>query len=79
MGSNILHRLAYRRFCKQLRRWRIESGQTQRALAVKLHKPPSYVHKTEVGERRIDPLEFISWCHGCERDPALSLRQIRDD
>jgi len=76
MGSSILHRAAYKQLCGRLRSWRMESGQTQRALAARLKKPPSYVHKTEVGERRIDPLEFIAWCRGCDRDPASSLRHV---
>jgi transcriptional regulator with XRE-family HTH domain len=79
MGARTIHTPSYRRLCSRLRSWRTESGQTQRDLAMKLKKPPSYVHKTEVGERRVDPLEFIAWCRACGRDPATSLRLVESD
>lgn len=46
---------------------------TQRELATKLGKPHSFVHKSEIGERRLDPLEFIDICRALGRDPAKSL------
>lgn len=49
---------------------------TQRALALQLRKPHSYVHKVEVGDRRIDPIEFIAWCHACERQAPASLSDV---
>lgn len=49
---------------------------TQRALAKKLGKPPSYVHKTEIGDRRMDPMEFIAWCRACKLDPPTSLAAV---
>lgn len=49
---------------------------SQADLAAKLGKPPSYVHKCEVGERRIDPLEFIAWCRGCKTDPKDWISRV---
>ena len=49
---------------------------SQRALALKLRKPHSYVYKSEIGDRRIDPLEFIAWCRACKRAPTRSLSEI---
>lgn len=77
MGASGLHSPAYRRLCGLLRRWRSEAGLTQRELAAKLRKPPSYVHKTEVGERRIDPLEFVAWSRACDRDPAAAIADVQ--
>jgi transcriptional regulator with XRE-family HTH domain len=76
MGARVLHRPAYREFCRRLRSWRLEAGLTQRDVAKKLGKPHSFVHKSEIGERRIDPLEFIDLCHAIGRDPAKTLRLI---
>jgi transcriptional regulator with XRE-family HTH domain len=76
MGSSGLHRLPYRRFCRLLREWREAAGLTQRAMAARLRRPASYVHKSEVGERRIDPLEFIEWCRACGVDPGEAIRKI---
>jgi predicted transcriptional regulator len=77
MGARPQHRFAYRQFCALLRGWRVEAGLTQRAMARLLAKPASYVHKSEVGDRRIDALEFISWCVACRRDPSRSLHEVR--
>jgi hypothetical protein len=49
---------------------------TQRALAKKLRKPPSYVHKTEIGDRRMDPVEFIAWCRACRIEPTDSIAAV---
>lgn len=73
MGSRAQHRLQYRRFCELLRNWRVEAGFSQAKLAAKLGKPPSFVHKCEVGDRRIDPLEFIDWCRACGLAPDIAL------
>ena len=71
-----MHRPAYRQFCLKLRKWREQAGLTQRVLARKLGIAPSIVHKTEVGERRMDPLEFISWCRACGGEPSESLGEV---
>jgi hypothetical protein len=39
---------------------------TQRALAARLRKPQVWVHKSEVGERRVDLNEFIAWIIACD-------------
>lgn len=46
---------------------------TQRDVAEKLGKPHSFVHKCEIGERRLDPLEFIDLCRALGRDPKESI------
>lgn len=79
MGARALHTTSYRRLCGLLRGWRTGSGLTQRALASRLRKPHSYVHKTEVGERRIDPLEFIAWCRACGLQPSATITQLEQD
>lgn len=77
MGARAQHTLGYRRLCQMLRAWRTDAGLTQRALALRLRKPHSYVHKVEVGDRRIDPLEFISWCKGCGTEPVDALAEVQ--
>jgi hypothetical protein len=44
-----------------------------RALAVRLDKPPTTVHKTLRGQRRLDPIEFIDWCEALEVGNPLSI------
>ncbi|MEK7857720.1 MAG: helix-turn-helix transcriptional regulator [Elusimicrobiota bacterium] len=52
------HSAAYRRFRRRLRDARVENKLTQRQVAKKLEKPPSYVAKIETGERRVDFIEL---------------------
>jgi len=55
---------------------RLRVGLRQSALAKRLGKPQSYIAKIEVGERRLDLLEFIDLCDaiGC---PTRILRTLR--
>ena len=59
-----------------LKAWRIEAGLTQRSMGARLRKPHTYVYKVEVGNRRIDPLEFIQWCRACRVDPSKKLKEL---
>jgi transcriptional regulator with XRE-family HTH domain len=43
---------------------------TQRQLAGKLHRERSLVGRLELGERRLDMVEFFWLCRACEADPA---------
>jgi hypothetical protein len=36
-----------------------------------------FVHKSEVGERRVDVTEFIDWCVACRVDPDEAFRTLR--
>lgn len=74
MGARANHRPAYRRLCAVLRQWREAAGMTQRQVADKLGKPHSFVHKCEIGERRLDPLEFAELCAALGRDPGEALK-----
>jgi transcriptional regulator with XRE-family HTH domain len=56
--KNAFHGAAYRRFCQKLKEARLEAGLTQRQVAKSLGKPPSFVAKIEVGERRVDFVEL---------------------
>ncbi|MCX5617919.1 helix-turn-helix transcriptional regulator [Bombella sp. TMW 2.2543] len=49
---------------------------TQVELAQKLKKPQSFVSKYELGERRIDVIEFITICEAISADPCDIIRQL---
>ncbi|MCK6455314.1 MAG: hypothetical protein L6Q92_02100 [Phycisphaerae bacterium] len=34
------------------------------------------VHRSEIGDRRIDPVEFAAWCRACGADPSEAIRQL---
>ncbi len=51
---------------------------TQRELAAKLKRPPSYVGKIENGERKIEVFEAVDWCTACGVELGTVLRRIKD-
>ena len=50
---------AYLRLLSALVSARREAGVSQAALAEKVGKPPSFIAKSELGERRLDVVEFL--------------------
>ena len=50
---------------------RKDSGLTQQEVADRLGKPQSYMAKLEVGERRLDVVEFVRLAAALDVDPAL--------
>lgn len=64
------------RLCELLAEARLEAGLTQRQLAERLQRPHSYVAKIEIGERRLDMIEFIEICKRLDIDPAAIVREV---
>jgi transcriptional regulator with XRE-family HTH domain len=62
--------------CILLRTMRTGAGLTQRDLARKLRMHNTMVHRSEIGDRRIDPVEFAAWCRACGADPGEMIRQL---
>lgn len=52
---------------------------TQRELAAKLKRPPSYVGKVENGERKIEVFEFVDWCAAVGAEPGFVLKRAMRD
>jgi transcriptional regulator with XRE-family HTH domain len=71
------HASRYRLLPGMLRELREASGLTQRGLAAKLRVTHVFVHKSEVGERRVDVAEFMDWCVACGANPDDSFRALR--
>lgn len=59
---------------------RTKAGLTQRELAAKLERERSLVGRLELGERRLDIVEFFWLCRACNADPvkesANLMRQL---
>lgn len=51
---------------------------TQRELARRLNKPPSFVNKVELFERRLDIVEFASIARALGSTPSALLAKIMD-
>jgi hypothetical protein len=48
-------------------------GLTQSALAQRIDKPQSYISKVEIGERRLDVIEFVEICQALGIAPSVIL------
>jgi len=71
------HAPRYRHLPAMLRRLREAAGLTQRQLATKLGTTHIFVHKSEIGERRVDITEFIDWTVACDVDPGKAFAELR--
>jgi transcriptional regulator with XRE-family HTH domain len=76
VATRVQHKAAYKALCAILRQLREDAGLTQRELAVKLKMHNTMVHRSEIGDRRIDPVELVAWCRACGVDPADVVRRI---
>jgi transcriptional regulator with XRE-family HTH domain len=68
--------LIYRTIPPLLRQMREKAGLTQRQLAAKIRQPQWWVHRNEIGSRRVDVAEFVEVCRGCGVDPAAALTEL---
>jgi transcriptional regulator with XRE-family HTH domain len=59
-----------------LRQIREEAKLTQRELASRMKRAQPWIHKSEIGERRVDVSEFLDWCAACECDPHDAIRRL---
>lgn len=53
------------------------AGLTQRDVAAKLGKPPSFVGKVESIERNLNVVEFLEWCDAVGTEPTEIILQSR--
>jgi len=56
---------------------RKKAALSQQALADKLGRPQSFVSKFEMGERRLDVIEFLDVIGAIGCDPSVILRQLQ--
>lgn len=77
-----MNKSLYTRRGKVLRTWlkqeRAAAGLTMRDLASLLDVPFQFVSKVEKGERRLDVVEFVTYCEALGVDPVVGIQEIRD-
>ena len=71
------HAQRYRLVPGLLRKLREDASLTQRQLGEKLRVSHVFVHKSEIGERRVDIAEFADWCVACEVNPDDTFKLLR--
>lgn len=57
---------------------REEAGVSQEDLAARLGRPQSYVSKSELGNRRLDVIEYLTFAHAVGYDPYALLRRLEE-
>jgi len=62
--------------CNWLKEQRTASGLTMRDLAEKLNLHHSIVGRIELGERRLDVIEWIEYCEALNADPFECLETL---
>ena len=77
--SKTIHSERHHRFRALLVQERKAHGLTQTQVAERLGKPPSYVAKYELGERRLDVLEYLDVATAIGFDPCVLLVALASD
>lgn len=62
-----------RSFLIQMRK---KKGLSQRDLADKVQREHSFIARIELGERRLDLIEFWRYCNSCDVDPVKSCQEV---
>jgi transcriptional regulator with XRE-family HTH domain len=76
MGRDWVGSAAYRAAIGAIIQTRMSCGVSQRELARRLGRPPSYINKIELLERRLDLLEFIQIARALGADANELLSKI---
>jgi len=76
MPTKTQHNVSYRKLPPYLREMRINAGLTQRDLAKLLNRPQNFIHRSETGGRRLDPIELILWCQKCRVNPKTAIGKL---
>ncbi len=66
----------YERFLKLLKEARTKAGLSQTQAAKRLKRVQTYVSKSELGERRVDVVEFLEFCKVYEVTPEEFIRKL---
>ena len=74
----MLERQKYEYLRSELKKARIEGKLLQVDLAKRLKKPQSYISKVESGERNMDVIEYINYCHALGLEPNKHLKKMID-
>ncbi len=77
--SGSLHGPRYEQFREIMVQARKDAALTQTQLSGKIGRPQSFVSKYEVGERRLDVVEFLDLCTALEIKPSVIIEAMGGD
>ena len=75
--AKTLHTERHRKLRELLVERRKAAGLTQTVLAARLGKPPSYVAKIELKERRVDVVEFVEFLRAAGASERAAFEVVR--
>ncbi len=78
MRKKELTRLIIAHLTSQLYESRVINKLTQRELADNLMVSQSYISKVETGEKRLDVVEFMMYCHELNIDQSVLVAQLKE-
>jgi ribosome-binding protein aMBF1 (putative translation factor) len=76
--AGTVHTEAYAKLLNALVEARCAAGLSQAQLAKKLDKPPSFVGKYELGERRLDVIELLVILNALGQDSGSFITTLGD-
>lgn len=65
--------------CSWLKEKRLEMPLTIRELAAKLDTAHSIIGKIEIGERKLDVVEWLQYCRALNADPFDCLKRLKQE
>ncbi len=75
-----MRKALYSKQGRMLRTWlkqgRLAADLTMRGMATKLDVPFQTISKVENGERRLDVVEYVTYCQALGADPHEGIRRI---
>lgn len=74
-----LNSLENKKMADWLLKKRLEKDLSMRALATLIKEPHSFIGKVEQQTRRLDVLEFITYCDALEADPKEFIDLIKSE
>lgn len=72
-----IHTSEYQALLAWLKQMRIERGITMEMAARRVGKTSSWVAKTEMGDRRLDIVEYVRYCDALGISPAKGMKIIQ--
>ncbi|KKK85399.1 hypothetical protein LCGC14_2773700 [marine sediment metagenome] len=72
--AGTLHTSEYHQLVRTMVDARLTKGLSQASLATRLRRPPSFIAKVELCERRLDVIEFFIWISALTDDPSKFVK-----
>lgn len=70
------HSTAYRAIPPLLKEMREAAKLSQREVGKRMRRPQSFIYNCESANRRVDAVEFLSWCRACGVDPVKAFARL---